>query len=96
MTPPDAGPTMPTPDPAVMRDYIDRLTRFYIDNSAWVALAEEARGYIGALDRRSPGEREAALERENEDLKEMMRGIATQLNAAAGTKIPAFLAKAKP
>ncbi len=40
----------PTPDPAVMRDYIDRLTRFYMDNPAWVALAEEARGYIGTLE----------------------------------------------
>lgn len=39
----------PTPDPAVMRDYIDRLTRFYIDNAEWVRLANEARGYIGAL-----------------------------------------------
>lgn len=39
----------PTPDSAVMRDYIDKLTRFYIANAKWVALAEEARGYIGAL-----------------------------------------------
>ena len=46
----------PTPDPVVMRDYIDRLTRFFIDRPEWVALAEEARGYIGALSPR--GERD--------------------------------------
>ncbi len=39
----------PTPDPAVMRDYIERLTRFFIDRPEWITLAEEARGYIGAL-----------------------------------------------
>ncbi len=44
-----AAGLMPMPDPLVMRAYIDRLTRFYIDNPAWVALCEEARGYIGAL-----------------------------------------------
>ncbi len=36
-----------------LRDYIDRLTRFYIENSAWVALCEEARGYIGVLAERT-------------------------------------------
>lgn len=36
--------------PAVaMRDYIDKLTRFWFGNLEWVRLAEEARGYIGAL-----------------------------------------------
>jgi hypothetical protein len=40
----------PTPDPAVMANYIDKLTRFFIDNTEWVRLSEEARGYIGALE----------------------------------------------
>jgi hypothetical protein len=38
----------PTPDPAALIDYIDKLTRFYMANPEWVRLAEEARGYIGA------------------------------------------------
>ena len=38
---------VPTPDPAVLIDYIDRLTRFFIDRPEWIALAEEARNYIG-------------------------------------------------
>lgn len=44
----------PTPDPAVMRDYIERLTRFFIDRPEWVTLAEEARGYIAALAPQAP------------------------------------------
>ncbi len=42
---------IPTPDPATMRDYIDKLTRFYFENPEWVKLCEEARGYIGAIER---------------------------------------------
>lgn len=32
-----------------MRDYILRMSAFFMDNPAWTALAEEARGYVGAL-----------------------------------------------
>ena len=39
----------PTPDPAVLVEYIDKLTRFYMANPLWIALCEEARGYVGAL-----------------------------------------------
>lgn len=37
----------PTPDPAVLIDYIDKLTRSYVAYPKWVELREEARGYIG-------------------------------------------------
>lgn len=39
----------PTPDPAVMRDYILRMSAYFMGNPGWAALAEEARGYVGAL-----------------------------------------------
>lgn len=40
---------VPTPDPAVMRDYIIKLTRYYVEAPGWFELAEEARGYVAAL-----------------------------------------------
>ena len=41
--------TSPTPHPEVMRDYIIKLTAFWIDNPDFTRLAAEARGYVGAL-----------------------------------------------
>lgn len=41
--------TSPTPAPDVMRDYIIKLTAFLVDNPDFARLAEEARGYVGAL-----------------------------------------------
>ncbi len=58
MTAPSDTPLLPTPDPETMRDYIDKLTRFWFENVEWLRLCEEARGYIAAWNRRPrpPGE----------------------------------------